>query len=98
MTRYSNSVRVSTFGLFQPVRHAHLAEHRRRGREVLLRLLVLARAPVELAESEMAVGDQRAHTELVSRSERLPVARRGVLSRSGPIRSLCDQAMTLMNP
>jgi hypothetical protein len=43
--------------LLQPVRHAHLAVHRRRGREVLLRLLTLARTPVELTEAEVAVGD-----------------------------------------
>src|SRR5215470_16020835 len=47
--------------LLQPVRHPHLAVHRRRGGEVLLRLLALARAPVELAEAEVAVGDEGAH-------------------------------------
>jgi hypothetical protein len=46
--------------LLQPVRHVHLAIHRRRGGEVRARLLVLARAPVELAEAEMAVGDEGA--------------------------------------
>jgi len=35
--------------------------HRHRGREVLLRLLPLARAPVALAEAEVAVGDEGAH-------------------------------------
>src|SRR5262245_5616977 len=44
--------------LLQPERHLHLAVHRRRGGEVLLRLLALARAPVELAEAEVAVGDE----------------------------------------
>src|SRR5262245_17266786 len=47
--------------LLQPVRHPHLAVHRRRGGEVLLRLLTLARAPVELAEAEVAVGDKGSH-------------------------------------
>src|SRR5262249_20611648 len=48
--------------LLQPIRHPHLAIHRRRGGEVLLRLLALARAPVQLAQTEVAVGDEGAHT------------------------------------
>jgi hypothetical protein len=43
-------------GLLHPVRHPHLAVHRRRYAEVLLRQLAFARAPVELAEAEVAVG------------------------------------------
>src|SRR5215475_2315758 len=39
----------------QPVRHAHLAVHRRRGGEMLPGLLALVRAPVEFAEAEVAV-------------------------------------------
>ena len=46
-------------GLLQSVRHVHLAVHRGRRGEVLLRLLTFARAPVELAEAEVAVGDER---------------------------------------
>jgi len=38
----------------------HLAVHRRCDREVLLRLLPLAGAPEELAQAEVAVGDERA--------------------------------------
>jgi hypothetical protein len=34
---------------------------------VLQRLLTLARAPVELAEAEVAVGDERAHADFISR-------------------------------
>src|SRR5262249_12928471 len=49
------------FCFLQPVRHPHLAVHRRRGGEMLLRLLALARAPVELAEAEVAVRDEGAH-------------------------------------
>jgi hypothetical protein len=33
---------------------------------VLLRLIALARAPVELAEANVAVGDEGAHAELSS--------------------------------
>src|SRR5262249_6047603 len=43
---------------FSPVRHPHLEIHRRRGGERLLSLLALACAPVELAEAEVAVGDE----------------------------------------
>jgi len=42
--------------LLQPETHSHLAVHRRRGDEVLARLFPLARAPVEPAEAEVAVG------------------------------------------
>jgi hypothetical protein len=51
--------------LFQPVRHPHLAVHRRRSGEMLQRLFALAHAPVELAEAEVAVGDEGAHAEFV---------------------------------
>ena len=47
--------------LLQPERHVHLAVHRRRRCHMLLRLLARARAPVQFAEAEMAVGDKRAH-------------------------------------
>src|SRR5262245_48390703 len=50
--------------LLQPERHLHLAVHRRRGADMFLRLLAIARAPVELAEAEVAVGDEGAHAEI----------------------------------
>src|SRR5262249_33506166 len=81
---YVRSVRLS---LLQPVRHPHLAVHRRRGDEVLLRLPALARAPVELAEAEVAVGDEGALAEspqrgiasmsAISRSILLSICRKG---------------------
>jgi hypothetical protein len=40
---------------------------------VLFRLLPLARAPVELAEAEVAVGDERTHPELLGERERVAV-------------------------
>jgi hypothetical protein len=52
---------------------AHLAVHRHGGGEVLLRLLPLACAPVELAETEVAVGDERAHAEVGGERQRLAV-------------------------
>src|SRR4030095_15460160 len=52
---------LSRLRLLQPVRHPHLAVRRRRGGEVLAGLIALARAPVELAEAEVAVGDEGAH-------------------------------------
>jgi len=40
---------------------------------VLLRLLAFARAPVELAEAGVAVGDERALAELARKRQRLAV-------------------------
>src|SRR4029434_3108481 len=57
--------------LLQPVRHPHFAVHRRRGGEVVARVLALADAPGELAEAEVAVGDERAHAELAGEHQRL---------------------------
>src|SRR5262245_31328878 len=51
--------------------HIHLAVHRGRRGEVLLRLLRVARAPVERAEAEVAVGDEPAHAKSSSKRERL---------------------------
>jgi hypothetical protein len=59
--------------LLQPEPHVHLAVHRRGGREVLLGLLAVARAPVQLAEAEVAVGDQGAHAEFGSKRQCLAV-------------------------
>src|SRR5262249_5871153 len=56
------------FRLLQPKRHAHVAVHRRRGGEMRLGVLVLARAPIELSEGEVAVGDQRAHAQFSGNS------------------------------
>src|SRR5215472_3379075 len=63
----------------QPVRHSHLAVHRRRYSEMLLRLLALARALVDLAEAEVAVGDEGAHAEFAGERERLAVGAFNVL-------------------
>ena len=46
---------------------------------MFLGLLPLARAPVELAEAEVAVGDERAHAELAGECQRLAVVAFGVL-------------------
>ena len=45
------------FCLLQPEAHVLLPVHRRRGAEVLARLLALAGAPGELGETEVAVGN-----------------------------------------
>src|SRR5215468_7744062 len=65
--------------LLQPVRHAHLAVHRRRGGEMLVRLLARAAAPVELAEAEVAVGDEGVHAEPVGQRECVSVVAGSVL-------------------
>src|SRR5215831_5916418 len=59
--------------LLQPVRHPHLTVHRRRGGEVLARLLALARARAQLPEAEVAVGDERAHAARLGEGQRLMV-------------------------
>src|SRR6516165_3561779 len=65
---------VSDFSLClrQPVRHRHLAIHRRRSGQMLLRLLALARAPVELSQPSVAVGDE-GPAELARGGRRLAV-------------------------
>src|SRR5215467_5694948 len=77
--------------LLQPVRHVHFAIHRCRGGEVLLGLLALAGASVELAEAEVAVGDERAHAELVGERQRLSVVPGCVFAASGR-RDVSDEA------
>src|SRR6266849_8902295 len=59
--------------LLQPEPHVHFAVHRRRGGEVLSGLLALARAPVELAEAEVTMGDERAHAARLGERQRLAV-------------------------
>src|SRR5438067_8640121 len=57
--------------LLEPVRHAHVAVHRRRRRDVLPGLLALAGAPVEPAQPKVAVGDEGAHAELLGEGQRV---------------------------
>ena len=50
-----------------------ISVHRCRSGQVLVRLLVLARAPVELAKAEMAVSDEGAHAARGRERQRLAV-------------------------
>ena len=59
--------------LLQPEPHVHLAIHSSRSRQVLGRLRSVAGAPVELAQAEMAVGDEGAHVKLVGERERVTI-------------------------
>ena len=81
--RSGPTARPSRPRLLQPEPHLHLAEHRRRGGEVLLGLLSLAGAPGELAEAEVAVGDEGAHPETDGERERLTVMALGRLRVEG---------------
>lgn len=49
--------------LLLPVVHTHIAIHRHGLREVLVRVLPSPIAPVEPPETEVAVGDKRAHAK-----------------------------------
>src|SRR4029450_10052891 len=73
MSLFSRQVPHLRLRLLQPVRHAHLTVHRRRGGEMLLRLLALAGAQVELAEVTVAVGHERAHAELIGQMKGLTI-------------------------
>ena len=59
--------------LLQPEAHVHLAVHRGRGGEVLLRLLALGGSTEELGEAEVTVGDERAHAARLGEGQRLAV-------------------------
>jgi signal transduction histidine kinase len=60
---------------------------------VLLRLLALVRAPVELAEAEVAVGDEGAHAKVVGKRQRLAVrAFGGVAVLTGGRRDVTGEA------
>ena len=59
---------------------------------MLLRLLALASAPVELAEAEVAVGDERAHPELLGERERVTVMAVSVLRRIAAGGDLAEEA------
>ena len=54
--------------------------HRRRDGEVLLSLLAITRAVTELAEAEVAMGDQRAHAPGFGERQGLAVVAFGVLT------------------
>src|SRR5262245_48596165 len=75
--------------LLQVDPHSHLAVHRRRGGEVLLGLLALARAPIERAEAEMAVRNEGTHAPRLRQRQRLPVSVLGLL-HIGRTRSSAD--------
>jgi hypothetical protein len=65
--------------LLTPVCHVHFAVHRRRDGEVLLSLPTITLAAMQLAEAEVAVGDERAHSELAGERQRLAVIAFSVL-------------------
>ena len=64
---------------------------------MLARLLPLAGAPVELAEAEVAVGDERAHAQLLGQGQGLAIVRlRGVgLDAVGMGRDVAEQSQEL---
>src|SRR5260370_6458205 len=74
MTRGDRTLRSAArldLRLLQPESLVHRAVHGGRRRDVLLRLLESARAPVELAEAQMAVGDKGPHAALLGERQRV---------------------------
>jgi len=67
------------FRLLQPKAHAHLAEHRRRGSEVLASLVLLACTSMELAETQVTVGEEWPHAEFVGERQGLTIVIFGLL-------------------
>src|SRR6266852_4852212 len=59
--------------LLQPELHVHLAVHRCRSGEVFHGLLLLTGYSIELAEAEVAVGDERTHAARLGEGQRLSV-------------------------
>src|ERR1700730_10367353 len=55
--------------LLPPVRHAHLAIHRRRSGEVFAGQVTVVGASVELAEAERTRGDKGPHAELLGKRQ-----------------------------
>src|SRR5690349_21834088 len=66
--------------LLQPVRHVHLLIKSRRDGQVLVRLVAPARAPIELAEAEMAVGGEGAHGAGLGEGPRFTIVSFGALN------------------
>jgi hypothetical protein len=77
--------------LHQPEPHAHLAAHRRRGGEVLLRLLPFACLSEEFAEAKVAAGDEGAHAARLGERQRLAVVGLATLGIE-PVGMGCDVA------
>src|SRR5262249_30907553 len=76
-----NSYQLShlSLRLLQPVRHPHLAVHRRRGGDVFASLLPLVRSPVKPAQTEMAMGHERAHAARFGERQGLAIVNRAAV-------------------
>jgi hypothetical protein len=59
---------------------------------VALRLLTRARTPVQLAQAQVAVGDERAHPEFLRERERVTVVGFGVLRGTAARRDVTEDA------
>ena len=82
------------FPLIEPGAHFQIAVHRRRCGEILASMLCLADAAVELAQAEVALGDERAHAVQLGECQRLSVVgRRAVgIEPVGVARDVAEQA------
>jgi hypothetical protein len=64
---------ISVLSLGEPEAHVHVAVHRGRGGVMVFCILGFAGAAMDLAETEMAVGDQRAHAVALRQCQRVAV-------------------------
>src|SRR5215467_12237264 len=63
----------SSLRLLQPEVHTHVLIHPRRGCQVLARLSDVAGPPSKRSQAEVAVGDERAHAELLGECHRFAI-------------------------
>jgi len=70
-------------GLLQPELHSHLAVHRHCDNDLLPGLLAIALSAMELAETEVTMGDERAHAAGHGERECLAIIGFGILSAAG---------------
>src|SRR5262249_45521519 len=82
---------VSSLRLLQPEVHAHLPIHYGRRRQMLPRPFQVARPACQRSKAEVAVGDDRAHAQLVGECQRFAVVGFGVFL-SGRQRDITAEA------
>jgi hypothetical protein len=97
-TAYPSWSRFSR-GLLQPENHARFAIHRHRDSEVGLSLTGMAHAVMHFAETEVAVGNKRAHAARLGERQRVAVVAFSVLGAGcGGDVTVETEGMALVSP